>query len=386
MSLRPRAYLPRSRRPRPRRPAGIALIMTLVVVMLLTAYISESFFSTGLELRSMRTFKDAAKARGMARLAFKAAQAGLMLEETIFFANYRNMKKVLTHTAIPWQDGLLVEMEIIPLDGLFNLNELDARSSTDRDKLRWNLFRNTMADIEIDSDIPGLPPEPLNTNLLADMYAALVDWVDRGDNAAYQGVSTGAGAEQAAYLSTEPELTIKNGLLDRLSEIRLVRGVVESKIPWGTWQNRYSALPKTGDLYPEKLNVNLATREEIQAFLERRGMEDMGGLSSTARDEQTAINKYAGSAETIAARLAPEDPQAKRTTHDKTSLEQILRSAGGLNVAYAKHLFSFANENYRLRIITSFNDVDARLEAKINISRNKERIGTATRVLYMTLQ
>lgn len=379
--MRPRAHLKR-----PRRPAGIALIMTLVVVMLLTAYISESFFSTGLELRSMRTFKDAAKARGMARLAFKAAQAGLMLEETLFFANYRNMKKVLSVSAIPWQDGLLLEMEIIPLDGLFNLNELPTKPNTAPDAVRWNLFRNTMADIEIPTDIPGLPPVLLDTNLLANLYAALVDWHDR-DDVDYQGFSLGAGAEQAAYLSAEPELTIKNSGLDRLSEIRLVRGVVESEVPWGTWQNRFSVLPKTGgELYPEKLNVNLATRGEIQAFLERRGMEDMVGLSSTDRDQQSAINKYAERAVTIAERLAPEDPQAKHPTYDSNSLKQELRSIGGLNVSYANNLFSFANENYRLRIITSFNDVDARLEAKINIARNKTGIGTSARVFYMTLQ
>ena len=83
-----------------RRPAGIALILALVTVMLLTAYLSEFFFSTGLELRSMRTFKDAARARGMARLAFKAMQAGLMMDEVDFFSNLRDMEKLLAHTAM----------------------------------------------------------------------------------------------------------------------------------------------------------------------------------------------------------------------------------------------------------------------------------------------
>ena len=49
-------------RPAPAKPAGFALLMALVVVLLLSAFITEYFFNTGLELWSMQTFKDAAQA------------------------------------------------------------------------------------------------------------------------------------------------------------------------------------------------------------------------------------------------------------------------------------------------------------------------------------
>ena len=214
-----------------RRPAGIALILALVVVMLLTAFMTEFFFSTGLELRSLRTFKDAAQARSLARLAFKAVQVGMLADELDFFANYRNLEKVLTHAAIPWQEGLLVELKIIPQDGLFNLNELEnLRDNTEPDRLRWNLFLNTLADLEVPSELAGLPQEPLAEQALGEIYAALVDWIDGGDNASYQGASGSVGAEQATYLSSEPEVQIKNGQLDRLSEIRLV--VTLTQLHW----------------------------------------------------------------------------------------------------------------------------------------------------------
>lgn len=368
-----------------RRPAGIALILTLVVVMLLTAYMTEFFFSTGLELRSMRTFKDAAQARSLAKLAFKAVQVGMLADELDFFANYGNLEKVLAASAIPWQDGLLVELKIIPQDGLFNLNELDPRDNTDPDRVRWNLFLNTLADVEAPSELPGLPPEPVAEGVLGDIYAALVDWIDGGGNASYQGASGSVGAEQATYLSSEPEVRIKNGPLDRLSEIRLVRGVGDSRITWEQWQDRFAVLPKSSksEPYPEKLNVNVATREQIQAFLEQREFEDVNQLGPEWKTLQTSINVYADSAADIAEVLVPEFSSEKREAYNKTSLEQRLPK--NVNSRIATNLFSFANENYRIRITTSFNDVDARLEALINIPRNAARVGTSVRVIHLTL-
>lgn len=371
-------------RPKAPRPAGIALVLALVVVLLLTAYMSEFFFSTGLELRSMRTFKDAAKARGMARLVFKATQAGLVLDEMEFFANYRNMEKVLTHSAIPWQDGLLVELKIIPQDGLFNLNELSATPGSSRDRVRWNLFRNILSEVEVQSNTADLPPQPLTEGEISEIYAALVDWIDRNE-ISYQGIALSVGAEQAEYLSREPEVAVKNGRLDRLSEIRLVRGVVKSHLPWFEWQQRFSVLPKSkkSEPYPEKLNINVASREEIQAFLEQREMDDMTGLG-TDQVVQANVNNYAGRAAEIAEQLGPENPLESREPIDSKILNTKIKALQ-LNTATAKQLFSFHNEYYRIRITTSFNDVDALLEALVNIPRSNNRIGTVARVLHMTL-
>ena len=41
----------------PARPRGVAILMSLVVLMLLSMFMSELFFSTGLELRSMANYR-----------------------------------------------------------------------------------------------------------------------------------------------------------------------------------------------------------------------------------------------------------------------------------------------------------------------------------------
>ena len=48
-------------------PRGVAILMSLVVLMLLSMFMSELFFSTGLELRSMTTYRQGQQARRMAR-------------------------------------------------------------------------------------------------------------------------------------------------------------------------------------------------------------------------------------------------------------------------------------------------------------------------------
>ena len=370
------------------RPAGIALMLSLVVVVLLTAFISEFFFSTGLELRSMQTFKDATQARNLAKLAFKAVQVGLLNDEVEFFATHRLLEAALNSGgAINWQEGLLLELRIEPQDGLFNLNELrNLRDNSDKDRVRWEMFRNTLKDISVRSEDTALDKEPLPESTVADLYAALVDWIDGGGNVDYAGASGGTGAEAATYQVADPEIRIKDGQLDRLSEIRLVRGVVESGIPWEDWRRNFAVLDKSTklDLYPEKLNVNLATHEEIIIFLERRRF--IADLEVAENDDsQEKLNAYADRAEEIADLLAPET--GSRETLDVLSLDRLMKSLGGsINSKFARKIFSLKNEYYRIGLTTAMNEVDAHLEALVRVSRDAARVGSSAQVLYISLK
>ncbi|HEX9841321.1 MAG TPA: hypothetical protein VGC20_01175, partial [bacterium] len=84
--------------------------MSLVVVMLLTFFMSEYFFATGLELRGMTTFKDAQQARMLSRSVFKAVQLALLQDEVTFFEGYREVAALLEFSAVPWNNGLLLAL------------------------------------------------------------------------------------------------------------------------------------------------------------------------------------------------------------------------------------------------------------------------------------
>lgn len=379
-----------SRRPPPAgaaaRPRGIALMLTLVVVILLTAFISEFFFTTGLELRAMQTFKDGARARTLAKLAFKAAQVGLLMPEMEFFAKFRELERALAFTAIPWEEGYLVSLEIVPQDHLFNLNELAGiRDNTAKDLTRWNLFLNILEEVPFIPIDENFEPGPLPQETLAELFAALVDWLDK-NNIDYRGASGGLGAEEDAYFDAEPEYRIKNSQLDRLDEIRLVRGVWESRFPWIVWQKYFSALPKsgrTGGLYPEKLNINMATPEEIKAFLENRHFDDLGQLGATEKDFQEKLNAYAETVDDIVKAIIPEEEET-RVVFDKKTLEKALRAIPGLeSIRIGDKLFAFATEYYRIKLVMNVNEVDTRLQALVRVVRTPAGLGQQVDVLRL---
>ena len=97
----------------PARPRGIALLMALAVVMLLTVFMSEYFFATGLELRAMTTYREAQQARSLAKAVFKVVQIGMFQDEVDFFKGYRQVAELLQFAAVPWADGLLISLEVV---------------------------------------------------------------------------------------------------------------------------------------------------------------------------------------------------------------------------------------------------------------------------------
>jgi type II secretory pathway component PulK len=376
--------------PSPRRPRGIALLMALVVVMLLTFFMSEYFFATGLELSGMTHFKEGEQARSLARSVFKVVQIGLLNDEVEFFRGYRQVSQLLTVASIPWDKGLLLKLEIEPQDHLFNLNQThNVRQGEASDIGRRNLFMATMKEVEVPAGEVGLPPEPLNPEVAAGLYAALYDWVD-GDDETYIQFTGVNGAEADAYFGTEPEYAPKNAMLDRLAEIRLVRGVPESRIPWTEWEKRFTGLPRvtTVDFYfTEKINVNTAGREELLSFLKNRWVDATQISESGKATIQKGINEYADRAEEIAGFFAPEVGE-ERKVYTAGSLKPALKDELQLNDNYGvNYLLSTVNQYYRISLVTEVNEVLARLEGMVQVTRDPDtRTGTSSKVLWLTLQ
>ncbi|MEE8436212.1 MAG: hypothetical protein V3S64_15610, partial [bacterium] len=300
----------------PGRPRGVAILMSLVVLMLLSMFMSELFFTTGLELRSMTTYRQGQQARGMARSVLRVVQIGLLLDETIFFEGYRQVAQLLeSGVSLPWDDGLLISLKIEPQDHLYNLNQRgNIQQGAQKDIARSRLFINTWGELEVPGELADSPLEPLSEETLQGLYAALADWTDK-DNEDYIQFPGVLGAEASAYFTTKPEYAVKNGALDRLDEIRLVKGVRESRIPWPEWRKRFAALPRntvTQFYFPEKININIASAEEIREYLTVREIDPESLPTKAFEADQNGINKYAQDAERIAEKFAPEDSEERK--------------------------------------------------------------------------
>ena len=370
-------------RTRHRRP-GVALLMALTLVLVLSTFLSELFFSTGLELRAMQTFKSAQQARSLAKSAFKALQIGLMGDEAAFMQGYRRIQDLLRVAALPLENGLLLELTVQPLDGLYNLNELAGlRPDSPKNIARWYLFRNIVTAMAIPAETEGGVPGTVTEAQAAQLYAALFDWMD-SDDAEYAEFVGLRGAEADSYFDVQPDYAIKNASLDRLSEITLVRGIRESGIPWEAWKEKFAAIPSGGsDYFPERLNVNVADREQIIAYLRTRWipLDELGEGAGAAIDDQKAINAYANNAEVIAYTLIPENEE--RPVYDQPQLQEAL-TLPGLIPRYAGKLFTVVSSYYRIALTTEVDGISATLRAVLHVPRHGGG-ATGTEVLWFTL-
>ncbi|MFI5400128.1 MAG: general secretion pathway protein GspK [SAR324 cluster bacterium] len=357
---------------------GVALLLALTIVVVLTAFLSELFFDTGMETRAVANFRDSDQAQALARSAFKAMEVALKTEseQTLQFGTTQ-LNALLQVSAAPFEEGLLTRMQVTSLDGLYNVNQLgQVRPGTSQDTLRWALFRNAIAAIPLPNDAEGQPLPALSERQVAALYSALVDWIDADDS---EYVALGApGAERRAYGNDNPEYDIKNGPLDRLEEMRLVRGFAPAHLPWAEIEKRFTALPagvSTGGLIGEKLDVNLATRNEIARFLTERAVDDAKVLEDASLGPAWKnVNSLAAGADAIAAAIVPEGFQ-RPYFKDTTALQTALAAAGvstqgsPVTATTLNLVFSTCSKYLRVQATVDVHGTVSTLDALMQVTR-----------------
>jgi hypothetical protein len=372
--------------PSTRTRPGIALLLALVIVVVLTAFLSELFLDTGLEVRAIQNSRDATQAQSLARSAFKAVERALKEQsEQDFVTGFRQVEALLKLSPVPFEAGLLTQLRVTSLDGLFNVNALGSiRQNSGQDSQCWALFRNALAAIPIPSEQEGQIAPPLSDNQMLSLYAALVDWIDVDENIA-QG---GRGAEKQMYGSNvRPEYEIKNASLDRLEEMRLIQGFVDTHLPWPELEKRFVALPTSGSTggCVEKLDVNLASRAQIARYLVERKVEDTAVLDDgTLGPVQKNINALADKADAVAMALAP-DGLDRPYFKDVPAIQTALQGAG-ITAASLGSFLSVCSEYLNVRVAVDVNGVVATLDAQLDVPRNpKCGIASDVKILRYTL-
>ncbi len=369
------------------KPRGVALLTVLLAVLLLTVFVSESFFDMGLEIRALRTHQDAQKARYAARSGLRLITKVMQLDEVLFFTELAKLQALAGKKQLRFGNVIVQSISVRPLDHLYNLNELNSlQPNSDRDRIRWELFWATMQEIPLPAIQLGAPPENVSEYIAAQIYAATVDWTD-SDDTEYNGASGASGAESESYSFGILPVAVKNSMLDDFNEIRLLRGVLESKIPWGTWNNYFTVLPRFGNqswFLPERINVNTASRQEIVSHLKRRQFTSTLS-SNNNRITRDGIQPYADRAEEIAAVLLPEDEI--RPLYGTQSLSKALEELGFNDNFGTNYLLSTINTYYWVSIITDASGIESQIEALVNIPRDKNsRASLSSRVVSVWLR
>ena len=385
---------------------GIALLTTLLILALLAVFMTEFSFETNLETRSIKNYQASFKSKNAVKSIFKAVLEGIEKQDEIkFFREY--VKGLITignnssdisflnpKKPIRLPKGIISDFpdvtfytpQITPIDHLFNLNRIQAppfrainpeTKSDIRLANRFvNIFENWNEKVEkLESNSIRINKIQLNLLETLQIYAAIFDWIDK-DSLTYNSSIYGTiGAENDFYLSYPPDIEIKNGYLDKLSEIKLLKNISEKKIPFSLWEKEFTIFP-VGDKYnPQenfseikpRINVNLATSDEIIYFLEYFDQNTVFFSNYSEKNFENIYEiDYFEKREEIAKELTKK-PRIKLESEDiKIRLSKITPYYSKANEYFIPLSFW-----YKINLKTEVNDVKSEIISVVSVDRDR---------------
>lgn len=219
-------------RPRPHRNASV-LVLALIVVALLTLGATAFFERMFAEHRAAQAFGRQLQARSFAESGVEYVKALVAQDPTTIYQSggtWDNPSR--------FQGVLVMDDELAPFRGRFTViapqlqydgNYAGVRYGLENESSRLNLNTVLLADnYEEDGAQLLLMALPGMTEPVAD---AILDWIDADDEPRV------LGAEQDYYTSLDPPYQPRNGPLQTIEELLLVRGVTPALL-FGADANR----------------------------------------------------------------------------------------------------------------------------------------------------
>lgn len=216
---------------------GMVLLLVLVVVALVAGLLSEFSFSSLIDLRLAETYRDSTRAYHLARGGVRAAQMILKQDQNSYDASSEMWGGGVAN--FPVGDGT-VTISIEDLDGLLDLNALV--SGNNPQPAQMDRFLRLFTDLGLE--------QPQN------LVAALIDWLDSGDDVYSK--NGAMGAESSYYLSLNPPYQARNGKMTSLTELALVKGFSREVID--------KIKPYVTVFGTMKVNINTAPAEVISTL------------------------------------------------------------------------------------------------------------------------
>jgi general secretion pathway protein K len=298
----------RARRASPRSPdaSGIALIIVMISVTVLAILAGGFAYSMKVETRLARNSNSETQLEWLGRSGVEYAKWILAEQMRIPGEPYDALNQVwaggpggIGTTNSPLMD---VQREVTLANGSFTWKIVD---------LERKANINIAPEPILEQGLKLLGADPSDTT---PVVGAILDWIDRDDNVHLQ------GAENDYYESLSPPYSAKNGPIDDLSELLLIKGITPD-IYWGpnstnhqvaAFQHRQNPVrpPPPGEMAPYpiglvdlftpisggKININTASAAVLQLIpgvdrvvaeaivAGRDGEDDGSGLLGPYRD------------------------------------------------------------------------------------------------------
>ena len=223
---------------------GFALLLSLLVLLLLIVIILEVDFQTRADLRASGNFRDDVKAFYLARSAITAGEAILKEDSRMDTRpnSYDGLDELWAYPVpeYPLGDGTL-SGSITDESGKINLNALIGNNDK---PVPW---RKNQLLLLFDL-------LQINADQAASIVDSIVDWLDKNNE------PERFGAEEGFYRGMTPPYSPKNGPLDTLEELHMVKGITDD-----IYKKIFPYLTVYGD---GKINVNTADKLVLQSLIE----------------------------------------------------------------------------------------------------------------------
>jgi len=192
---------------------GFALILTILIISLIVTLTLQFNSSMRSHLHAAVNLRDSIKLGCIAKSGFHCALA-ILVEDDLekdfesIHEPWMVAKALSSHSNSIFEEGRFA-IEIIDHSGRIQINRLVDENGNYNNKQKDLLTRF------LNSSKFGL--EPQDVAIIVD---SIKDWIDRDDD-------TDFGAENAYYQTLEKPYSCKNGPLDSLEELLLIRGITK---------------------------------------------------------------------------------------------------------------------------------------------------------------
>ncbi|HTZ40427.1 MAG TPA: type II secretion system minor pseudopilin GspK [Syntrophales bacterium] len=231
-----------------RNDRGIALIIVLLMVSVIVVLTLQLNVSSRAQVYEAANLGDGIRVLYIAKSGLFAGM-GILYEDK---ADSDTLNEAWAHTdslieqSKSYFDGGHLELLIEDETGKININKL----------VQGNAFNNTVRGIL--TRLLSQPRFKLENSEVESLVFAIKDWIDTDSEV------TGSGAENAYYQGLGKPYTARNGPMESIDELLLVRGVTR-ELFYGT-EDR-PGLARFLTVYGEgQINLNTAPKEVLQAL------------------------------------------------------------------------------------------------------------------------
>jgi general secretion pathway protein K len=247
---------------------GVALILVILIVSILTAVTLEMNRSSRAEIYDAANLSDSVRLLYIAKSGFNAGVGLLLLDKNNFDALYED-----------WAD---IELIAAKSKTLFKDGHFEVPIEDEAGKIQINRLVTGAA---FNEDIKGLmtrllllPEFGLDERQAGEILEAVKDWIDKDDDTTGTG-----GAESAYYRTLDQPYAAKNGPLDCVEELLMIKGVTK-ELYYGTRET--PGLGRLLTVYGDgRININTAPPLVLRALSKDMDIEAAESMDEYRREK-----------------------------------------------------------------------------------------------------